>query len=86
MTLRQSLMNSIEDLKREVANMADLALADLREGLKAFKTTDLKLAKEVMAKDDEVDKYEEEIAKKALKIIWKEQPVASDLRLVTGIL
>ena len=30
--------------------------------------------------------YEEEIAKQALKIIWREQPVASDLRLVTGIL
>lgn len=86
MTLRQSLLSSIEDLKKEVAHMADLALANLREGLKAFKTNDLVLAKEVIQKDEEVDKYEEEIAKKALKIIWKEQPVASDLRLVTGIL
>ena len=86
MTLRQSLSQATEELKKEVANMADLALANLREGLKAFKTNDLVLAKEVMAKDEEVDKYEEEIAKQALKIIWKEQPVASDLRLVTGIL
>jgi phosphate transport system protein len=86
MTLRQSLMQSIEDLKKEVAQMADIALANLKEGLKAFKNTDLKLAKEVMAKDDEVDRFEEDIAKNALKIIWKEQPVASDLRLVTGIL
>jgi phosphate transport system protein len=39
-----------------------------------------------MAKDEDVDQYEEEIAKQALKIIWKEQPVAGDLRLVTGIL
>ncbi|MDI6452965.1 phosphate signaling complex protein PhoU [Peloplasma aerotolerans] len=86
MTLRQSLMQSIEDLKKEVAQMADIALANLKEGLRAFKNTDLKLAKEVMAKDDEVDRFEEDIAKNALKIIWKEQPVASDLRLVTGIL
>lgn len=86
MTLRQSLMTSIEELKREVAEMADLALANLREGLKAFKTNDLVLAREVIDKDEDVDKYEEEIAKSALKIIWKEQPVASDLRLVTGIL
>ncbi|MCR3905574.1 MAG: phosphate signaling complex protein PhoU [Tenericutes bacterium] len=86
MTLRQSLMQSIEDLKKEVAQMADIALANLKEGLKAFKNTDLKLAKEVMDKDDEVDGFEEDIAKNALKIIWKEQPVASDLRLVTGIL
>lgn len=86
MTLRQSLMTSIEELKKEVASMADLALSNLREGLKAFKTNDLVLAKEVMAKDEDVDQYEEEIAKQALKIIWKEQPVAGDLRLVTGIL
>lgn len=86
MTLRQSLMTSIEELKKEVASMADLALSNLREGLKAFKTNDLVLAREVMAKDEDVDQYEEEIAKQALKIIWKEQPVAGDLRLVTGIL
>jgi len=86
MTLRQSLLQSIEELKKEVAAMADLALANLREGLVAFKTSDQELAQEVMRKDDEVDRYEEEIAKQALKIIWKEQPVASDLRLVTGIL
>jgi phosphate transport system protein len=86
MTLRQSLMLSIEALKKEVTTMADLALENLRQGLIAFKTTDQTLAYEVMRKDDEVDKYEEEIAKQALKIIWKEQPVASDLRFVTGVL
>ena len=86
MTLRQSLLQSIEALKKEVANMADLALQNLREALTAFKNNDHGLAQDVMRKDDEVDQYEEEIAKQALKIIWKEQPVASDLRLVTGIL
>lgn len=86
MTLRQTLLQSIEELKKDVAYMADLALANLREGLIAFKNTDKELAREVISKDEQVDFYEEEIAKKALKIIWKEQPVASDLRLVTGIL
>lgn len=86
MTLRASLMASIEALKKEVALMADFALANLKDGLISFKTNDFALAKEVMRKDEEVDRYEEEIAKQALKIIWKEQPVASDLRLVTGIL
>jgi len=86
MTLRQSLLQSIEALKKEVTTMADLALENLKDGLKAFKNGDHKLANEVIRKDDEVDQYEEEIAKMALKIIWKEQPVASDLRLVTGIL
>jgi phosphate transport system protein len=86
MTLRQTLEQSIESLKKEVATMADFALANLKEGLIAFKTSNHQLAREVISKDDEVDRFEEEIAKQALKIIWKEQPVASDLRLVTGIL
>lgn len=86
MTLRQHLEEMIEDLKKDVAHMADLALSNLKEGLEAFKSSDHNLAKEVIKKDDEVDQYEEEIAKQALKIIWREQPVASDLRLVTGIL
>jgi len=83
---RQTLVESIEVLKKDVANMADLALQNLRDGLQAFKTENFELAKQVIKKDDEVDNYEEEIAKQALKIIWKEQPLASDLRLVTGIL
>lgn len=86
MTLRQHLEEMIEELKKQVAEMADLALSNLREGLDAFKNNDLELAKIVIKKDDQVDQYEEEIAKQALKIIWREQPVASDLRLVTGIL
>ena len=86
MTLRQTLLQSIEDIKKEVVDMADVALDNIKKSLKAFKTTDQALAKETMQKDDIVDRYEEEIAKKALRIIWKEQPVASDLRLVTGIL
>lgn len=86
MTLRQSLEASIETLKEEVAAMADLALHNLRQGLQAFKDGDDVLAKQVIREDDEVDNFEERIAKHALKIIWKEQPVATDLRFVTGAL
>ncbi|MBN2267935.1 MAG: phosphate signaling complex protein PhoU [Acholeplasmataceae bacterium] len=86
MALRSTLIESLEILKKDVAMMADLALSNIREGLFAFKNNDQELARKVMAKDSEVDKYEEEIAKKAIQIIWREQPLASDLRLVTGIL
>lgn len=86
MTLRQALEQAVEALKTSVVTMADMALANLREGLKAFKTNDLTLAEKVIKIDDEVDRMEEEIARDALRIIWREQPLAGDLRLVTGIL
>ncbi|MFP4178178.1 MAG: phosphate signaling complex protein PhoU [Acholeplasmataceae bacterium] len=86
MAPRTTLIQLIEDIKKDVVQMADLALANIKEGLEAFKSNDQALAKAVMAKDDEVDQFEEDIAKSALRIIWREQPVAGDLRLVTGIL
>lgn len=86
MAPRTTLIQLISDIKKDVVQMADLALANIKEGLEAFKTNDQELAKAVMAKDEEVDQFEENIAKSALRIIWREQPVAGDLRLVTGIL
>lgn len=85
-TMRRTLLNSIDELKSDVLKMANMVNENINEGLKAFITNDINLAKQVVVKDEEVDKFEEEIAKNALKIIWKEQPLASDLRLVTGIL
>lgn len=85
-TMRRTLLNSIEELKNEVTNMANLVVSNIGESLKAFIENDVKTAEQVVVKDVEVDRYEEEIAKQALKIIWKEQPLAGDLRLVTGIL
>lgn len=86
MTLRNKLIEALEALKKDVTTMADAALSNIREALETFKNGDKEHAQEVMKKDEEVDRLEEEIAKKALQIIWREQPLASDLRLVTGIL
>ena len=86
MTIKKHLDDMISLLKEDVSFMADLALAHLKEALNAFKNHDVDLAKQVIEKDDLVDALEEKLAKQALKIIWKEQPVASDLRFVTGVL
>lgn len=83
---RQSLVDAMERLNRESIEMASLALSHLQQAFHAFEKADHEEAKHVMTLDDLVDQYEEKIAKHALKVIWKEQPVASDLRLVTGIL
>ncbi|WP_035345075.1 phosphate signaling complex protein PhoU [Haploplasma modicum] len=84
--LRPSMVKAIEELKNEVVKMADLVLNNISESFKAFKTNNLPLAYELVNLDIEVDRLEEDISKKALRFIWKEQPYASDLRMVTGIL
>lgn len=84
--LRASLLKAIEELKAEVVTMADLVLNNINEAFLAFKTNNLKKAESLMKDDDQVDQLEEDISKSALRVMWKEQPYAQDLRVVTGIL
>ena len=83
---RNTYQTALNQLKKSVIEMADQALANVRDGLKSFETNDLVLAKNIIKADDQIDMMEEEISKQALRIIWKEQPIAQDLRLVTTIL
>lgn len=86
MQVRKSLVEAMQRLKGETIEMAELTLELIKEAFQAFQIGDVSAAKNIMKKDDLVDQFEEKIAKHALKVIWREQPVASDLRLVTGIL
>lgn len=83
---RNTYQSALNQLKKSVIEMADQALYNVRNGLKSFETNDLVLAQSVIKMDDQIDLMEEEISKQALRIIWKEQPIAQDLRLVTTIL
>ncbi|MCK9492795.1 MAG: phosphate signaling complex protein PhoU [Acholeplasmataceae bacterium] len=85
MVLRKWLELAIEELKKDVNKMATLVIKNITDSLKAFEENNLEEALEIKKRDVEVDKLEDEISKKVLEIIWKEQPLASDLRLVTGI-
>jgi phosphate transport system protein len=86
MQIRKSLTDNILELKKETMSMANLSLEALKKAFITYETGDQTLGLEVMKADDAVDAYEESIAKQALKVLWREQPVAKDLRFVTGIL
>ena len=86
MQVRKTLVLSMQALKKEVIDMAELTLVNIKKAFHAFQTANQEEAKATLQLDDAVDAAEESIAKHALQVIWREQPVASDLRLVTGIL
>lgn len=86
MQVRRSLVENIQQIKQETMTMAQLSLEALKKAFITYQTGDQTLGLEVMKADDAIDAFEESIAKHTLKVLWKEQPVASDLRFVTGIL
>ena len=67
----------------EMAGVVEKAISDAKE---ALINQDVKLAEKIIASDDEIDNREEEIEDLCLKLILRQQPVASDLRLVSSIL
>lgn len=82
---RKYLQIALDDLKKDVKQMAALVTTNISDALKAFIESNKKLAGDIIKRDALVDELEDLIAKKAVEIIWREQPIASDLRLVTGI-
>lgn len=83
---RKTYNQSLNQLKADIVKMGDLVYDRITQAISAFQNNDLELALKLIQTDNLVDEYEELIAKQCINIIWKEQPVATDLRLVTGIL
>jgi len=85
-TNRNQFVTELENLKLELIQMGDLVIANLNDGFSSFFTLDLKLAEQTIKNDKIVNATEQKIEKTCLRIIMKEQPVASDLRLITAVL
>jgi phosphate transport system protein len=79
-------VTELENLKLELIQMGDLVIANLNDGFSSFFTLDPELAEQTIKNDKIVNATEQKIEKTCLRIIMKEQPVASDLRLITAVL
>jgi len=66
--------------------MCSLVDEQVQSAIKAVEDEDLELAKQVIEKDNKVDKYDTKIDKICQKIFALTQPVAMDLRLIMSSL
>ena len=80
------LANEIKDLQHELLEMSGLAEQMLRQAIESVLTRDEALAQIVIAADDKIDRYENEIESSCIQLIALHQPVASELRFLTMVL
>lgn len=78
-------VEEIEELKRDILNMALAVQNAIDKSLKALMDHDVDLASEVIKGDDDIDLMEVQIEQACIRIIALYQPEASDLRLVMGV-
>ena len=84
--MRSRLDEQLEELKTQIIQMGSLCETAISNATNALINGDTELAKRAIAADTEIDQKEREIEALCLKIILRQQPVASDLRQVSAAL
>ncbi len=80
------LLKDLERLKKMVLEMGTMVEEDITRAFSALTTNNRALAEQIVANDDETDRFEVRIEEECLKILALHQPVARDLRFVVAVL
>jgi phosphate transport system protein len=84
--LRTVFQDELTSLEQSLQEEGALVLRSLRGALNALDAQDVELADEVIAFDDEVDRRYIAIEEGIQSLLARQTPVATDLRIVLGIL
>ena len=84
--MRNRFDTQLLELNNELIAMGALCENAIASSVKALLTEDLKLAASAIRIDQEIDRKEREIESMCLKLLLQQQPVASDLRLISSAL
>ncbi|MFS0895317.1 phosphate signaling complex protein PhoU [Microbacterium sp. 179-I 3D3 NHS] len=84
--MREVFHQSLEDLQARLVEIADLVTVSIDKATRAFATSDVALAEEVIADDAKIDEMAIQLDEQAIEILARQQPVARDLRIVVTAL
>ncbi|MEH7548962.1 phosphate signaling complex protein PhoU [Neobacillus vireti] len=86
MSTRSNFDHNLMQLNKMLLSMAKKAEMAIKDAMLSLVNQDLDKAKAVLMGDDEINKLEQEINDKALLLIARESPVATDLRKISAAL
>jgi phosphate transport system protein len=84
--MREVFHQSLEDVQGRLVEIADLVTVAIDKATRAFGTSDVSLAEEVIEADAISDEKAVELDELAIEILARQQPVARDLRIVVSAL
>ncbi|MEB4613965.1 phosphate signaling complex protein PhoU [Leucobacter sp. M11] len=79
----QQELREVQDRLVEISELVEIAI---QRATTAFQTSDVALAEAVIDSDDEIDRLATSLDEHAITVLARQQPVASDLRLVVAAL
>lgn len=84
--MREVFHQSLEDVQARLVEIAELVTVAIEKATRAFGSSDVALAEEVIEADQVIDDKAIELDELAIQILARQQPVARDLRIVVAAL
>jgi len=84
--MREVFHQSLEDVQYRLVEIAELVTVAMDKATRAFGSSDVGLAEEVIADDAHIDERAVALDEIAIEILARQQPVARDLRIVVTAL
>ncbi|MGO1627315.1 MULTISPECIES: phosphate signaling complex protein PhoU [unclassified Microbacterium] len=84
--MREVFHQSLEEVQSRLVEIAEMVTVAIEKATKAFSTSDVALAEEVIVGDDLIDERSVSLDELAIEILAMQQPVARDLRIVVTAL
>ena len=86
MVVRENFQEQLDEIKSQLLELGSLAQISVDEAITALKNQDVDKALEIIENDNKINRLEEEINERAIWLIAKEQPLATDLRRLISAL
>ena len=84
--VRQNFDQDLETLRQDLVRMGEIVQVSIKDAVDALAKRDKELARRVMEGDDVIDRMQVEIEDRCISLIARQQPVATDLRILgTGL-
>lgn len=80
--MRHRFQEQMRNMRHQIVRMGQLVVEAIEGAALALARSDQKLARQVIAMDDEVDRLQIEIQMQALQLMALQQPMARDLRVL----
>ncbi|WP_341878027.1 phosphate signaling complex protein PhoU [Defluviitalea saccharophila] len=86
MPIRYEFEKELTKMHKQLLKMGALIEQSIDDTIEAMKNQDIALARKVIQRDDEIDLMEISMETECIMLVTRQQPIASDLRLITSVL
>ncbi|MGK0742368.1 phosphate signaling complex protein PhoU [Leucobacter sp. Z1108] len=84
--MREVFQQELAEVQSRLVQIAELVEIAIQQATTAFRTSDVSLAEQVIESNERVEQMAAELDELTIDILARQQPVASDLRLMVGAL